>query len=120
MELYVEKTNILNNLNAIVDNIEYATSEMVVTDFKINYSSFANERLNSALQSMVDLYKHGYIEYHQLSMYLNFHHRVRDTYLQLIQIQSHRVVSQNDLRSLPLERNAQILLEHAEHELARL
>lgn len=120
LNLEVEKTNILNNLKAIVDNTGYGTSETVVTDFKINYSLFANDRLNSALQSMVNLYKEGYIEYHQLNMYLNLHHRVRDTYLQLIQIQSYRVVNQNDFRSLPLSRNAKMLLEQAEFELARL
>ena len=120
LNLEVEKTNILNNLKAIADNARYTTFETVVTDFKINYSSFANDRLNSALQSMVNLYKEGYIEYHQLSMYLNLHHRVRDIYLQLIQIQSHRAVNQNDLRSLPLDRNARMLFLQAEHELARL
>ena len=120
LNLEVEKTNILNNLKAIVHNTKYATCEDVVTDFKINYSSFANQRLNSALQSMVDLYKHGYIEYHQLNMYLNLHHRVRDIYLQLIQIQSYRKIDRNDFYSLSLTRNAQILLEQAQHELARL
>lgn len=120
LNLEVEKTNILNNLKAIAESTKHATSEIVVTDFKINYSSFANKRLNSALQSMVNLYKEGYIEYHQLNMYLNLHHRVRDTYAQLIQIQMYRVVNQNDFRSLPLARNAQILLEQAQHELARL
>lgn len=120
LDVEVEKTNVLNNLKAIVHNAKYATHEAVATDFKINYSSFANERLNSALQSMVNLYKEDYIEYHQLNMYLNLHHRVRDTYLQLIQIQSYRVVNQNDFRSLPLVRNAKMLLEQAEFELARL
>lgn len=120
MELEIEKTNILNNLKAIVYNAKYATCETVVTDFKINYSSFANDRLNSALQSMVNLYKEGCIEYHQLNRYLILHHRVRDTYLQLVQIQSYRVVNQNDFHSLPLVRNARMLLQQAEHELARL
>lgn len=120
LNLEIEKTNILNNLKAIAENARYATSSTVVTDFKINYSSFANDRLNSALQSMVDLYKHGYIEYHQLNMYLSLHHRVRDIYLQLIQIQTYRTVNQNDFRSLPLDRNARMLFLQAEHELARL
>lgn len=120
LNLEVEKTNILNNLKAIVHNTKYATSDAVMTDFKINYSSFANQRLNSALQSMVNLYKEGHIEYHQLNMYLNLHHRVRDTYLQLIHIQSYRVVNQNDFHSLPLVRSAKMLLEQAQFELARL
>jgi len=108
----VESTNAKNNIRFLVSafSVRYATNSLSSVNYKDAYPSISS-RMNSALQSMVNLYMVGDIDYSLLNHYLSIHNRATNNLLTTIQIQGRDELTNSSFEARAFVRNLDYLDE---------
>jgi len=108
----VESTNAKNNIRFLASSfmVKHSNNELASVNYKDVFPSISG-RMNSALQSMVNLYMVGDVDYSFLNHYLSTHNRATNNLLTTIQIQGRDELTNSSFEARAFVRNLDYLDE---------